>query len=79
MESGSPFKKWLVPLVALIVGAAGGYWGGMFYEKSAEGRRAQAAEAELVKSVNPFEQASANPYDKTPANPYEKVKVNPFE
>lgn len=84
MDTQAMGKMWLVwALVALVIGAGGGYWYGREAGMASEKARSSALLAEreraAAKAVNPFEQTAANPFEKNPANPFENVKVNPFE
>lgn len=78
--------KWVVVVVALVVGGGIGYYygnvkgidKGVIQQKAVEEARKKEAEQEAAKAVNPFNQA-ANPFEKVPTNPFEGVKVNPFK
>lgn len=74
-EQQNGLKVWVIPVVALVVGAGGGYYAGISYEKAAAEKRAEAA---ITESINPFGE-TANLFEETSVNPYENVKINPFE
>lgn len=76
-------------VVALIVGAAAGFYYGMAQGKRKgidEGKQQaitelqEKAKKEAAEAVNPFSGtgATVNPFEEA-ANPLEKVKTNPFE
>jgi len=75
----------VVVVLALIIGAVGGYFVGftkgednlLAQQKSAEEAALQAAQEEIAKKANPFE-AITNPLEDGYQNPFEQTTVNPF-
>lgn len=82
MEQKS-YMQWVLAVVALIAGLAGGYYFGLnrgaAQEKAAQKAVQDKALTEATKAVNPFDNSAANPYEKSQINPYDNIKVNPFQ
>lgn len=63
----------LVGIVALAIGALGGYYvGAQSASRAADAGTQQASE-------NPYANVETNPLGEVKTNPYSDVKVNPFE
>lgn len=84
MEEKSPFFWVFAIVLALLLGAFGGWWYGnkISYTKGKSDGKAEAR-AEALKAAaeaaNPFKQAGTNPLEKVITNPLENVKFNPFK
>jgi len=83
MDEKSPFLWIFAVIVALLLGAGGGYWYGskVGFDKGEVATKAavEAEDKKAAEAANPFSNKETNPLDKVTTNPFESVKINPFK
>ena len=87
MEQGNTQTLLIAALVALVIGAGGGYFYGhskgqsdlLASQKAEEEAAKQEAQAKIAEQVNPFGAAQANPLEGGYENPFEGASINPFK